>query len=92
MTTITRLTPLNVRALRECFPNQVKQGFLVLTATTATWETHTPESALIQVETMIRRLPTRGHPKASLHAVARKLRAHPKHGPQGLRDILRLQQ
>ena len=72
MTTITRLTPSNVQALRDVFPDAVASGELILTATTATFA---HGGARQEIESKMAELPTRGHPRASLHAVVRKLRA-----------------
>jgi hypothetical protein len=72
---ITGLSALNVQALRETMPG------VSVTATTATF--HQPvEDALIAVETVIDCLPGRAHPKASLHAVVRKLRRLLLNAPQ----------
>lgn len=71
---IKRLTPLNIRALRETLPGQIANGALVLTKTTASWPRHTPNAALDDVNRVIAGLAgTRGHPRHSLHAVSRKL-------------------
>jgi hypothetical protein len=69
-TKITGLSPLNVRALRETVPADL--GLSELTATTATFSMDAA-SAHRLVATTISRLPGRGHPRQSLHAVARKL-------------------
>ncbi len=66
-TKITGLSPLNVRALSET-TNGVE-----LTATTATFPGLTPTEARRRVEAVIATLPGRGHPRASLHAVRRRL-------------------
>jgi hypothetical protein len=66
---IVKLTALNVRALDEC-----KVGIPALIETTASTAEFTDvEDAVRQVQTMILSLPGRSHPKASLHAVLRKL-------------------
>ncbi len=65
-TKISGLTASNVRAIRETIPN------VDTTATTATFGTDAL-SARMLVEATMDRLPTRGHPRASLHAVRRKL-------------------
>jgi hypothetical protein len=73
MTKITGLTPLNVLALRETQTDLVEAGALVLTPTTATFDM-TPREAWARIEETIDGIDGRGHPRASLHAVARKLR------------------
>lgn len=73
MTKIGGLTRLNVRALREVFPQMVNDGVLVLTATTATFHGFRAEEVLKILEYVMGTLPTAGHPRASLHAVRRKL-------------------
>lgn len=71
---INGLTRSNVSALREVLPEAVEAGHIVLTATTATWMNATSASeALSQVDWVMGQLPTKGHPRASLHAVRRKL-------------------
>jgi hypothetical protein len=72
-TRITKLTALNVQALREVFPADVESGRLALTATTAEWATDDAVKLLRQLGASMDALPTRGHPRASLHAVERKL-------------------
>jgi hypothetical protein len=67
---VTGLSVLNVRAIREVFPKAVEDGDIVLTATTATF---TADDSARTVRSVIAQLPGRGHPRASLHAVARKL-------------------
>jgi hypothetical protein len=74
-TKITGLTAHNVRALREVLHEQVEAGELELTSSTATWHT----DAVKAYRTLWWHMnsgawPRRGHPLASLHAVARKLR------------------
>jgi hypothetical protein len=61
---------MNVRAIREVFPKAVEDGDIVLTATTATFAA---DDSARTVRSAMDRLPTRGHPRASLHAVLRKL-------------------
>lgn len=74
-TKITGLSKSNVAAIRETgIP-------AVLTATTATFP-GSPLKALHAVQDVIASLPGRAHPKASLHAVARKLRAQALNGRQ----------
>ena len=73
MIKINGLTRSNVRALREVFAGAVAEGDIVLTATTATWTRASAEVALIALDTAMNRLPVHGHPRASLHAVRRKL-------------------
>jgi len=70
---ITGLTSLNVDALREVFSHNVEDGVLVLTATTATFVNETPLEVVSRLDAAMYRLPTRGHPRHSLHAVRRKL-------------------
>lgn len=72
-TKITGLTTLNVRALREVFPDAVLDGELVLGKTTAAWSVPV-EQALAKVSNELAILSGRSHPKASLWAVERKLR------------------
>jgi hypothetical protein len=72
VTKLTGLTAANIRALREVFPLAVESGGLVLTATTATWTAFEPGEVVRAVELAMHGLPTRGHPRASLHAVLRK--------------------
>jgi hypothetical protein len=74
---ITGLSKLNVAALRETYV----EGTVELTATTATFP-GTAQEALTFLNALILTLPGRAHPKASLHAVARKLRAQVLNGPQ----------
>jgi hypothetical protein len=71
---IIGLSKLNVRALRETMDVET-------TATTATFYGNA-QQALAMVELTISRLPGRAHPKASLYAVARKLRAQVLNGRQ----------
>lgn len=78
-TKITGLTPDNVDAIRKVFvlanDRDLLEGelpFVTTTATTATFNV-TPEQAARIVNETIHQLPGRGHPKASLHAVLRKL-------------------
>jgi len=71
-TKITGLTALNVRAIREVFPLYVQDGEITTTASTATFNMPAAEAAGL-VAQAISRLPGRSHPKASLHAVSRKL-------------------
>jgi S-adenosylmethionine hydrolase len=61
---ITGLSPLNVRAIQETMPE------VETTATTATFH---GRDIYAHVTGVIRSLPGRGHPRASLHAVARKI-------------------
>lgn len=68
-TKITGLTALNVRAIQETIPPDLGVD---TTATTATFNMDT-RSALALVTATIERLPGRGHPRQSLHAVRRKL-------------------
>ena len=63
---ITGLSPLNVRAIRETMSD------VELTGTTATFP-GTAQESFERVTGIINSLPGRAHPKASLHAVARKL-------------------
>lgn len=77
-TKITGLSALNVRALREV---ERPDFILVTTATTARFDA-TPAEALAWVNQTIAKLPGRAHPKASLHAVARKLKAQALNGRQ----------
>jgi hypothetical protein len=72
MLKITGLSYLNVEAIREVFPKAVEDGDIVLTATTATFAADDAERT---VRYAISQLPGRGHPRASLHAVARRLGA-----------------
>lgn len=70
---ISGLTKDNVRALREVFPGAIQEGDIVLTVTTATWTRATPSLALLALDTAMGRLPIKGHPRHSLHAVRRKI-------------------
>lgn len=69
-TKITGLTALNVRAIREVF---TEPGLVTTTATTATFH-DSPQGVAALLMVTIDGLPGRGHPKASLHAVLRKVR------------------
>lgn len=69
---ISGLTRDNVRALEETHQDSIASGNLVLTPTTATWAV-SPSGALANLEGVMANLPTKGHPRASLHAVVRKL-------------------
>jgi hypothetical protein len=73
-TKITGLTGLNVMALRETQTDLIEHGALELTATTATFNMPA-EAAWAKIVETIGNFDGRGHPKASLHAVARKLKA-----------------
>ena len=68
-TKITGLTALNVRAIRETIPPDLG---VTTTATTATFSMDAADARML-VEATIDRLPHRGHPRQSLHAVRRKL-------------------
>lgn len=72
---ITGLSKMNVAALRETMP------LVQTTATTATFDGNAA-MALSMVELTISRLSGRAHPRASLYAVARKLRAQVLNGRQ----------
>jgi hypothetical protein len=74
-TKIDKLTSFNVQALREQCTASLNDGDLVLTTSTATWTRSTPEQVLHRLNEIMVRLPSRGHPRASLHAVCRKLHA-----------------
>lgn len=65
---IDHLTPNNVQAIRETLPSE----WVETTATTATFEGEAPS---LVVRGVIAGLPDRGHPRASLYAVLRKLEA-----------------
>ena len=71
-TKITGLTYFNVDALRRVFPEAIERGQLEVTASTATFKMPARE-AHIYVRNAVLGLPGRSHPKASLHAVVRKL-------------------
>lgn len=76
-TKITGLSALNVKALNEVWPNEgYTAGAVTTTATTATFEVSASEAAAI-VQTTLEAIPGRCHPRASLHAVVRRLRALP---------------
>lgn len=64
---VVDLTPDNVAAIRQTMP------WVVTTATTATFPGRTARRAQEDVQATIAALSGRGHPKASLHAVVRKL-------------------
>lgn len=68
---LTGLSPLNVAALREVFPELIERGQLTLGKTTAEFRVAHPALLL---DLTIQRLPGRGHPRASLHAVKRRIR------------------
>jgi len=70
---ITGLTHFNISALREVFTSNYEDGSLVLTETTATFVDCPPQEAVKALDSAMTRLPTRGHPRHSLHAVRRKL-------------------
>lgn len=72
-TKVTGLTFDNVRALREVFADPIEEGILIVTATTATFTGLTPDQAVRELDRVRLRLPSRGHPRQSLHAVRRKL-------------------
>ena len=67
---ITGLTANNVSALREVLGDSSE--IHALTATTATFKI-TPALAVAMLNEIIASLPGRGHPRASLYAVVRKL-------------------
>lgn len=69
---ITGLSQNNVSALREVLGDSSE--IHSLTATTATFEI-TPALAVAMLSDIIANLPGRGHPRASLYAVVRKLKA-----------------
>jgi hypothetical protein len=69
---VTRLTANNVAALQELLAPQIKDKTIEVGATTAIFHMRNPAPFLRAVSA---KLPTRGHPRASLHAVARKLGA-----------------
>ena len=71
-TKISGLTASNVRALRETFPDSLAEGNLKLTATTATWSVPA-HAALTALDGAMSLMPSKGHPRASLYAVVRKL-------------------
>jgi hypothetical protein len=66
---IVKLTYFNVKALDEC--REAMPSLLATTASTA--EFADVKDAVRQVQALIHSLKGRGHPKASLHAVLRKL-------------------
>lgn len=67
---VTGLTRANVQALNEVFADRT----VTTTATTATF--HLPAAqAVALLRSVMAGMPSRGHPKASLHAVVRKLEA-----------------
>jgi len=74
MTKITGLTRYNVLAIEEVFSEHIADGSIKITHTTAVFDCPAQE-ALDAVTGAMSKLPTRGHPRASLHAVARKLAA-----------------
>ncbi|MER6605720.1 hypothetical protein ABT282_07340 [Streptomyces sp. NPDC000927] len=65
---INKLTAMNVRALEEV----MEPGEVTLTATTATF--HVRDAGRVLSERMAP-FPSQGHPRASLHAVLRKVLA-----------------
>jgi len=66
---ITGLSAMNVRAIRE---TRAVDLFAEVTSTTAT-TVHDPADTAIALASIISDLPGRGHPRASLHAVVRRL-------------------
>ncbi len=76
MIKLTGLSRANVRAIEECWPNWIENGTIETTTTTATFHCDDAAGWAKQVEWKIGTLPMRGHPKASLHAVRRRLLAH----------------
>jgi hypothetical protein len=74
-TRVTKLTGMNVRALREVFGADGETNVIAeLTATTCTFHGD-PHHVLDQLSTTMQNLPGRGHPRHSLHAVVRKVQA-----------------
>lgn len=71
MTKLTGLSTSNVLALRIAFPGWAPER-LTVTSTTATFAD--PAVLVLQdLDEAMAKMPTRGHPRASLHAVRRKL-------------------
>jgi hypothetical protein len=70
-TKITGLSALNVEAIDKTI-GYTDDGLVTTTQTTATFNMP-PRDALRLVEHTIASLPGRGHPKASLHAVKRRI-------------------
>lgn len=68
---ISNLTSLNVAAAKLVFPPDTGTTF---TATTATFEMEAA-TALRFLDRAMATMPTRGHPRHSLHALRRKLAA-----------------
>jgi hypothetical protein len=73
-TKITGLTASNIDALKTTSKELVDVGALELTRTTATFRDE-PQAVLRYIDVTMAGLPTRGHPRASLHAVRRKIAA-----------------
>lgn len=71
-TKLTGLNHLQSRALTEVFADEVERGIIVVTATTAVFRLPVDEAYKL-VADAIAKLPGRAHPKASLHAVRRRL-------------------
>lgn len=72
MIKIKGLTRDNTAALREVLTEEIVDGSVQVAATTATFHMDDPAELL---RTRMADLPGRGHPRASLHAVVRKLDA-----------------
>ncbi|MBD3004572.1 hypothetical protein [Streptomyces sp. 5-10] len=96
---VTGLTPSNSAALREVLTEMRREvpleleasgntvtffipdtGSIEVTPTTATFRVGDPLGLLGE---RMAKLPTRGHPRASLHAVVRKVRAGLERGERG---------
>lgn len=73
-TKITGLSAHNVDAIQQVSRLGVLEVQVETTATTATFHA-SPRAATRAVEHAISSLPGRGHPRASLHAVRRRLAA-----------------
>lgn len=73
-TKIAGLTIHNVKAIIEVTDAFIDRfGFGVTTTqTTATFDA-TPQRVLVALDAIMADLPTQGHPRASLHAVRRKI-------------------
>lgn len=77
-TKISGLSRLNVDAIDLVWPNDGHTaGAVTTTATTATFHGVTPAYAARIVQTTLEAIPGRTHPRASLWAVVRRLKAHP---------------
>lgn len=71
-TRITKLSALNIQALKETHRDALASGNLTLGKTWAEWQV-SAHAAIANLDGLMSGLATKGHPRASLHAVRRKL-------------------